>query len=74
MYSPSLYIMLANAHEQELRRAAQTATYTRAAAGSNDRIRSTAAHRALRRFWASDGTSASSAYAPTECCPDAAVG
>jgi hypothetical protein len=74
MYSPSLFIMLATAHVQELRRAAQTAEYGRAAARPNNAIRSTTARRVAQRAWASDGASAPSAYVPTECCVDRSLG
>lgn len=74
MFSPSLYTMLANAHVQELRRAAQKATYRRAAAGSNNGIRSAPARRVMRRVWAPTRPSQPSACAPGECCLDCCLG
>jgi hypothetical protein len=67
MYNPSLYSMLANAQVQELRRAAQTATYRRAAAGSNNGS-ARRGRRVTRPVWAPTGASQPPAYAPTECC------
>jgi hypothetical protein len=74
MYSPSLYIMLAHAHAQELRLATQTAEYRRAAVRPNKPIRSTTARRVTQRAWTPDGVSRPPAYATAECCVDCSPG